>query len=126
MLLGVAGEGDALQPGGAGIDEDEEVAIADIRPRRRDVGDDRILVELLGGDDPHRDAVAAEHRQERVVPSLQPAFAEGDLLRPRQQRRRTGIGLLRRGRRRYGDRCSAREQERDQTGTHRPMVAAVM
>ena len=54
-----------------------------------------VVVELLRGHDPHADAVPAQHREQRRVALLHPAFADGDLLRPGEQRGRGRIGRLR-------------------------------
>ncbi len=85
ILLRVAGNGDFLQPGGAGIHEYEDIPAAGVNPRRRHNGFcERIIVKLFVHHDPHIHVIAPHHVEKHCVPLYQPSFAHRDLLRPRQ------------------------------------------
>ncbi len=104
LLLGEAGDRHLAQPPLAGVDEDEQVAAADVGPRRRHVLGERVLVELLVDDDPHADAVPAHEVEQEGVAAREPAVANRHLL---AERRREG----RRRRRFDGDRRGGGESE---------------
>ena len=87
-----------FKPGSPGIYEDEEVTVPGVGPRRRDVGRERVVVELFVHHDPHRDVVLAHHRQDGGVPLLEPRLADDHLLRRREQARAVGQWRLRLGR----------------------------
>jgi hypothetical protein len=89
-LFGEAGDRDAPQPLLARVDEYEVVAPAGVRPRRRYVLRERIVMKLLVDDDPHVDLVAPHHREQHLVARFEPPFADGELLRPGQQGLRVG------------------------------------
>jgi hypothetical protein len=62
------------------IDEDEDVAVACIRPRRGHELGEWIVVELLVHDDPHADAVRPHHGEDQRVALVQPGVADRHLL----------------------------------------------
>ncbi len=64
ILFREAGDRDLAQSLVAGVDEDEVVAVAGVRARRRDVLGERVVVEFFVDDDPHVDAVRAHHGEE--------------------------------------------------------------
>ena len=69
----------------SGVDEKEEVAVAGIGARRRDVLGKRVIMELFVDDDPHVDVMPPHHVEDHRVALYQPGLAERDLLRPRGQ-----------------------------------------
>ena len=104
-LLGVARDGDPLQPGVAPVDEHEDVPASDIGAGRRHQPRERVVVELLVDDDPHADAVRTHHRQQQLIAMGEPALAHLDLPRHGQECRRGArrlghAGAGRRGRQR--------------------------
>ncbi len=120
VLFRVADDGGSDEAGRAGVGEDEDVAAADVGARRGDELGERVVVELLGDDDPHADAVGAHHGEEHLVAAREPAFADGDLPGHRERRRRRRGGLCR-GLRRGG---SGQEQEEGGSRGAAPGVAA--
>ena len=107
VLFRVAGDGGADEAGRARVRKDEDVAAADVGARRCHELGERVVVELLGDDDPHADAVGAHHGEQHLVAAREPALADGDLPRHRERRRGRREGLCR-GLRRGG---SGQEQE---------------
>ena len=73
-------------------------------------------MELLVDDDPHRRLMTAHHRQDQFMPLLEPAFPDGDLLRPAWQARRFRLSLS-------GPDQSGRDQ--NEASHHGTLVVAV-
>jgi hypothetical protein len=78
---------EARQPGIAGIDEQVQLAPADIDQVGGDVLGGRIVVELMVDDDPGSHTMLSHHLQQKLMPPLEPLYAQFILLSDAEQLR---------------------------------------